>query len=86
MFRDSRGHQFQLEFRAAVAAQDWQTSERLAHSLKGTAATIGANEVSVAAASLEAAIRAGNYGDVQPLLADVTDKLRAIVDGLAHIG
>lgn len=86
MFRDSRGHQFQLEFRAAVAAEDWQTSERLAHTLRATAASIGANEVSAAAALLEAAIQAGNYREVQPLLTDVTDKLRAIVDGLAHIG
>lgn len=86
MFRDSRGHQFQLEFRAAVAAEDWQTSERLAHSLKATAATIGANEVSAVAARLEAAIRGANFAEVQPLLAEVTDKLRAIVDGLSHIG
>lgn len=86
LFRDSRGHQFQVQFRAAVAAEDWQTSERLAHSLAATAATIGANEVSAAAASLEDAIRAGNYWAVQPLLAKVTGKLQALVDGLARIG
>jgi two-component system sensor histidine kinase/response regulator len=85
MFRDSRGHQFQLAFRTAIANEDWATSERLAHSLKGTAGMIGANGVSAAAAALEAAIRAGEYGVVQPLHAQLTDQLNAIVDGLARI-
>lgn len=86
MFRDSRGQQFQTILRTAVTARDWQTSERLAHNLKDTAATIGAKEVSAAAGQLEAAIRTGAYGEAQLLLAMVTDKLRIIVEGLAHIG
>lgn len=86
MFRDSCGHEFQVEFRAAVAAGDWQTSERLAHRLKGTAATIGANQVSAAAARLEAAIRSSRYAEAQALLAELTERLRIVIDGLAHIG
>lgn len=86
MFRDSRGRQFQITLKAAVTSRDWKTSERLAHNLKDTAATIGANEVSAAAARLEAAIRLGAYGEAQLLLAMVTDKLQVIVKGLAHIG
>lgn len=85
MFRDSCGEQFQLEFRSAVRAGDWQTSARLAHSLKDTAAAIGARQVSAAAARLEAAIRSSNYAVAQSLLADVAEKLRILVDGLAHI-
>lgn len=86
MFRDSCGQKFQLEFRLAVRAGDWRTSERLAHSLKGTAATIGANQVSAVAARLEAAIRSSDYAEANALLAELTEKLQVLVEGLAHIG
>lgn len=86
IFRDSRGHQFQLEFRAAIVSEDWRTSERLARSLMKTAAHIGANDLSEAAARLEIAIRTGNYEGVPLLLAEVNRKLRVIVEGLSHIG
>jgi HPt (histidine-containing phosphotransfer) domain-containing protein len=86
MFRDSCGQQFQFEFRSAVRAGDWQTSVRLVQNLKGTAATIGANHVSAAAARLEVAIRASDYAEANALLAEVSEKLRILVEGLAHIG
>ena len=42
---------------AALDADDWPSAERLAHTLKGTAATIGASAVAELAARVEAAIR-----------------------------
>lgn len=86
MFRDSCGRQFQLEFRSAVSAGDWRTSELLARSLKGSAATIGATQVSAAAARLEAAIQSSNYAEAKFLLAEVTEKLRVLVEQLSLIG
>jgi two-component system, sensor histidine kinase and response regulator len=69
---------------AALAADDWQSAERLAHTLKGTAATIGAGGVSAIAARLEAAIGAraprptidAMIGDLAPLLSSLVAALR----------
>lgn len=86
MFRDNCGLRFQQDFRAAIAAGDWPTSARLAHNLRGTAATIGAKQVASAAGRLETAIRAACYAEIDPLLDDVTQKLQVLVEGLARIG
>jgi two-component system, sensor histidine kinase and response regulator len=43
--------------RAALTANDWETAERLAHSLKGLAAQIGARPLRDAAEALQFAIR-----------------------------
>ncbi|MEO5362892.1 MAG: ATP-binding protein, partial [Magnetococcus sp. DMHC-8] len=43
--------------RAALAARDWQTAERLAHTLKGVAATIGADPLCQNAKQLEVALK-----------------------------
>src|SRR5262245_24839082 len=45
--------------RAALLGSDAATAERIAHSLKGAAATLGANSLSEAAARVESAIRSG---------------------------
>ncbi|TRZ68449.1 MAG: response regulator, partial [Rhodocyclaceae bacterium] len=42
--------------RAALESDDWRTAERLAHSLKGVAGSIGAGELTLAAAALEKAL------------------------------
>lgn len=46
------------DIRAALAANDSPTAQRLAHSLKGSSANLGANALSEAAAACEAAIAA----------------------------
>ncbi|MEO8409235.1 MAG: response regulator, partial [Propionivibrio sp.] len=42
---------------AALAADDWQGAERLAHTLKGTAANIGANNIQAVAGRLEESLK-----------------------------
>ncbi len=49
--------QVAAEITAALDAADWHAAELLAHTLKGVAANIGANELQAEAALLEAAIR-----------------------------
>jgi two-component system sensor histidine kinase/response regulator len=49
--------QFRNEFAAAVQQTDWQTAERLAHSLKGNAAQIAAERLARHAAALELGCR-----------------------------
>jgi len=48
------------ELQEALAAQDFHKARRMAHSIKGVAGNLGANEVSKAAAALEAAIKTSN--------------------------
>ena len=67
----------------ALAADDWKTAERLAHTTKGVAGNIGAVEVQSAAAALEVALRERRPRDeVDPLLAAVDAKLSAMIAAL----
>lgn len=50
--------------RAAVAAGDWMTAERVGHSLKGAGPSIGFDEVGRLGCDIEAAARAEHGGDV----------------------
>lgn len=53
------------EISAALAAADYPAAERIAHSLKGTAATVGATAIQEKASALEAAIRKKTLKDGQ---------------------
>jgi signal transduction histidine kinase/DNA-binding response OmpR family regulator len=68
------------EIHNAQAAGDAATAARAAHSLKGSAANLGATEVANAAAEVETAIKAGQI--TQPLLDTLTRKLRAVVHAI----
>jgi two-component system sensor histidine kinase/response regulator len=54
-FADSQSHAFD-DIRAALAAKDFPTAQRFAHSLKGASANLGANALAEVAAAAEAAI------------------------------
>jgi len=55
IFRDTHGAAFVQEWRTALGAADWPATARLAHGLKGAAATVGAVELARIAADVEAA-------------------------------
>ena len=81
-FRDSQGHFAQL-FTQAQRDADPSGPERCAHTLKGTAATIGAKAVQQAAAQLEQACRHGAPAtEVQALLERTLTALAPVIDGL----
>jgi two-component system sensor histidine kinase/response regulator len=70
-----------------LAAGDGEAARRLAHTLKGTAATLGADELSARAASLEARLKAGapselNSQTLAPELAAVHAALLALAAAL----
>jgi two-component system, sensor histidine kinase and response regulator len=65
------------EIRVALRAQDSDTAERIAHSLKGTAANLGANALARAAASGELAIK--TQSNVEHTLVEMEQTLFAIV-------
>ena len=71
---------FEAEFRAALAIPDMPVAQRLAHSLKGTARTLGVNDTGEFAARLEAAAKAGETD------ATIEDLLTSVVSELARVG
>ena len=69
----------------ALAADDWKTAERTAHTTKGVAGNVGAVEVQSAAAALEAALREKKpREEVERLLADTDGKLGAMIAALGQ--
>jgi two-component system, sensor histidine kinase and response regulator len=66
--------------RSALDSGDIDTASRLAHTLKGLAATIGADRVATAAGVLEAALRSGTTPDVAPSLDDVASALAELTE------
>ena len=62
--------QTEKKIRQALAQGDLEQARRMAHSLKGVAANIGANELSQVAAKLEQALKQGNIDDLESLLQD----------------
>ncbi len=92
MFRDNHAETAQA-IRAALQNADLLLARRLAHTLKGVAATIGANQLSAAAKNLETAIAqetsdlyAGNLEQVEAELALVVAALAGIPQATPSAG
>ncbi|WP_006788446.1 response regulator [Thiorhodospira sibirica] len=86
-FRDSQAR-FADDFAAALARldQDPEAATRCAHTLKGVAANIGAEQVRAAAAELEAACQSGQPSDrIESLLKATLAVLEPVLDGLAQL-
>ena len=74
---------FSDEIEEALAAKDWATAERLAHTLKGVAGNIGASGLQAQAGLLEAALRERQAADTfTPLLGATVLQLAALLEGL----
>jgi polar amino acid transport system substrate-binding protein len=65
-------------------------AKRVAHTLKGLARTVGAEDAGSAAASIEAALAQGNSEDISPLVNDLSEKLELLnrtlgfIDSIPH--
>jgi signal transduction histidine kinase/DNA-binding response OmpR family regulator/HPt (histidine-containing phosphotransfer) domain-containing protein len=68
------------QIRAAVEAQDSAAAQRIAHSLKGAAANLGANALSAAAGGAENAIR--TQSGIEQALTEMDAMLRAAVSAI----
>jgi two-component system, sensor histidine kinase and response regulator len=74
---------FASDVAKALAEGDAATAERLAHTLKGVAGTIGATRVQQQAQALEAAItQPGGASPIDTKLADVAHTLHALVESI----
>jgi CheY-like chemotaxis protein len=70
--------------RETLAAQDRSTAERLAHTLRGIAGTLGANTLQDLAALLESSIKKGESGEVDSLLAQVDKEVATFIASIDH--
>jgi len=71
------------KIKAAIQQRQNKTAAGLAHTTKGVAANIGAEDVAVAAAELETAINWGDHADlVDKFLDQFTDKLTIVLAGI----
>ena len=84
-FRDTMGRDFEKEFAQAKAKGDWVVQNRLAHTLKGVAGTLGAVDLAELAKLLQTVTGTENAEKRDETLAVVLIKLQAIVDGLGGL-
>ncbi|QFY88858.2 response regulator [Magnetovirga frankeli] len=80
---------FIAEFDSALEQQDWPLVERLAHSLKGEAGSLGAQDLEQASQGLELeargrSIRADSYNQVKQQLQRLARAVAALEQGLPH--
>ncbi|MBF0606922.1 MAG: response regulator [Candidatus Magnetobacterium sp. LHC-1] len=74
-----------VQVREALAAYDWKTAERIAHTTKGVAGNIGALEVQSEAERLEAMLKEKQeHQAVAQQLTVVEGKLKAVIAALEH--
>lgn len=81
-----RNQDFGQKCQMALTSGPLSDLERLAHTMKSTAANIGAQPVSDGAAALEAAVKAGaDAQHLSGLLAQVSAMLKQVLDDLARV-
>jgi CheY-like chemotaxis protein len=71
--------------RAALQAEDLDLAQRLAHSLKGLAGTLGADDLRAASKELEMAIAVGNAPIYEDLLVHLEQKLALVITSIARL-
>jgi len=75
--------QFMDNMHTALMEPDLSTAIRLAHTLKGTAATIGANDISRAAKALEIACKEAHTPEsMEILLSNIENAIKEVTQGL----
>ena len=73
------------EIRQALAAGDRQRAERIAHTIKGIAGSIGAKELQAAAAAVEQGLRDSNPAHTETDLSAFETALRRVVASLVNL-
>ena len=70
--------------REALSEGDHVSAERLAHTLRGTAGTLGAKNLQELAAKLESCIHNVEFGEVDSLLARTEHELAGFIAAIDH--
>jgi signal transduction histidine kinase/DNA-binding response OmpR family regulator/HPt (histidine-containing phosphotransfer) domain-containing protein len=82
----SSGDQCLAEILSALRVSDFVTIGKRAHALKGASANIHAARLAAAASSLESAARTNSLGDIDGLVQELTERLRAVNAELRKTG
>jgi HPt (histidine-containing phosphotransfer) domain-containing protein len=82
----SSGDKCLAEILTAYRAGDFETIGKRAHALKGASANIHASGLAAAASSLESAARANSTAEIDGLVQELTEKLRAVNAELRKAG
>jgi two-component system sensor histidine kinase/response regulator len=70
------------QIKDALDKEDWELSTRLAHTVKGVAAHLGATDLQAAGADVEAAITEGRLENIDELLETFEQNLQSVINGL----
>lgn len=73
------------EIRQAIQDRQMKTAHRLAHTMKGAAATIGAESLSQTAAALEKSIQDNQAGDWEKLISELDRQVSAVAAAIAPL-
>ena len=84
-FYHTRGSTFATDFTQALRDNDLETQIRLAHTLKGMARTLGAQDLGEAAAQLEAAARQGQGAEIAASFDLLCHNLQIVNSGIAAL-
>ncbi len=70
------------KIKEAIADGDQRTAARLAHTVKGVAANLGADWLAMASAKLESALKQGKLGEVASLIIQFATELDKVSEGI----
>ena len=71
--------------REALQAGDNETAQRLAHTIKGVAATIGAHDLNLSAKNLESAIKQDQMENIDQLIDEMAQVMAPVIEGLSAL-
>jgi PAS domain S-box-containing protein len=83
-FRQDHGEDI-AAIREVLARGETEVAQRLAHTIKGVAATIGAGGLNARALELEAALKAGATDSYEGLIAGLDEVMTPVIQGLAAL-
>ncbi len=72
------------KIREALASNDPKTAERLAHTLKGIAGTLGVESLQSQAEQLEKNFKNGSFGDVESLITQIDSEIENLITKIDH--
>lgn len=85
-FRDKQCQLFLDKFRQTKATSDWMSAERMTHTMKGLARSIGAIKLGEIAAKLERAIAQRDHENINIFENDIEHEISVIMPGLIALG
>jgi HPt (histidine-containing phosphotransfer) domain-containing protein len=71
-----------MKFQSAIEKEDWSVAERMAHSIKGAAGSLGLTDIHDAAKRIETAVRGNRLGEMDADIRTIRRTLDRIAESL----